>query len=100
MANEQVIDTFTAVANGTVYEYRKTKDKDILAIQLCPQTDGGAFTATVVLQTSIPTLGSWIDVPSGSYTASTTGTFVPGGDMDIRWKCTAYTSGTIRARIG
>lgn len=100
MANEQVIDTFTTAVAGTVYEYRKAKGLDILAIQLCNQIDGVAFVGTVKLQTSIPNLGSWIDVPSGSYTANTSGTFVPGGDMDIRWNCTSYTSGTIRARIG
>lgn len=90
---------FTTTGQSATYKYRKRKGHDILRYSLSAD-DGGAFTATVKLEVSEPDAGAWIDVPSGSFTAETSGTFVPGGDCDIRWNCTAYTSGNVVVTIG
>lgn len=88
-----------ATGISSTYKYRKRKGHDILRYSL-NNSDGGSFTATVKLEVSNPGTGDWIDVPDGSFTAETSGTFVPGGDCDIRWNCTSYSSGTLVATIG
>ena len=97
--NEQVRDSIGSVTTGSTYKYRKRGGHDILAYSLVG-SDGGSYSATFKLETSSPDTGLWIDVPSGSFTAETSGTFVPGGDCDIRWNCTVWVSGTIKTRIG
>jgi hypothetical protein len=82
--------------SGT-YKYRKRKGHDILRYSAFAS---GTFTATVKLEVSEPDTGVWIDVPSGEFTAETSGTFVPGNDCDLRWNCTAYTAGPIVVTIG
>lgn len=89
---------FTGTGTGATYKYRKRKGHDIIRYSLNAD-DGGSFTATVKLEVSNPDAGDWVDVPSGSFTAETSGTFVPGNDCDLRWNCTAWTSGNIIGTI-
>lgn len=103
--NEQVLETLASVAVSSTYKYRKRKGHDIIAYSVTTSdgSSGGApltFTGTFLLECSVPDSGDWITVPNGSFTAETSGTFVPGGDMDIRWNCTAYTAGAQVVRIG
>lgn len=85
--NRRVQQALTTTESSTAYKYRKRKGHDILRYSLS-KDDGGALTATVKLEVSNPDAGDWIDVPDGSFTAETSGTFVPGSDCDIRWTCT------------
>ena len=104
-ANRRVQSTLTttnatpATGISATYKYRKRKGHDILRYSLS-KDDGGALTATVKLEVSNPDAGDWIDVPDGSFTAETSGTFVPGNDCDIRWNCTAFTTGPLIVTIG
>lgn len=98
--NEPVLETLAAVAVSSTYKYRKRKGHDILAYSVTTSTGGGTFTGTYKLERAEPGSTSWIDVPSGSFTAETSGTFVPGGNCDLRWNCTAYTAGDQVVRIG
>lgn len=103
--NEQVLQTLASVTTSATYKYRKRKGHDILAYSVTTSdgTAGGApstFTGTYKLEQSVPDSGDWIDVPNGSFTAESSGTFVPGGSMDLRWNCTAYTAGSQVVRIG
>lgn len=97
-ANRRVQHTFDATESSAAYKYRKRKGHDIIRYSAAT-ADGSAFTATVKLEVSDPDAGAWVDVPSGSFTAETSGTFVPGNDCDIRWNCTAYTSGPVIVTI-
>ena len=90
---------FTGTGQSSTYKYRKRKGHDILRYSMSA-SDGGALVGTCKLEVSNPGAGDWIDVPDGSFTAETSGTFVPGNDCDIRWNCTAYTSGNIIVTIG
>lgn len=54
----------------------------------------GTWVGTIKLQTSDPDQNVWVDEPTGSYTASIAQVFEPGGDCDIRWVFSSYTSGT------
>jgi len=97
--NRQVRSSLTttnatpATGISAVYKYRKRKGHDILRYSVAASTDGGTLTGTVKLEVSYPGAGVWIDVPSGSFTAETSGTYVPAGDCDLRWNCTAFTTG-------
>jgi hypothetical protein len=93
--NRRVRDSLTSATTGTTYKYRVRKGHDVLRYSLQASTDGGALTATCKLEVSDPGAAVWVDVPSGSFTAETSGTFVPGKDCDIRWNVTAYTAGTL-----
>lgn len=97
--NEQVRKAFTTTEQSATYKYRKRKDHDILRYSLYA-ADGGAITGVYVLEISEPDKGVWITVPDGTFTnTETSGTFVPGGNCDLRWNCT--TAGTdITASIG
>lgn len=62
---------------------------------------GGAWSGTITLQTSDPDQNAWVNEVDGDFTADTAYVFEPGGDCDIRWKFTTYTSGTaIGAIVG
>lgn len=97
--NSEVRSILNAVENSATYEYRKRKDNDILGFQLWEDA-GGTITATVNLQVSYPGANVWTTVTDGTFTGATSGTFVPGKDMDIRWNCSAWAAGTIHAVIG
>lgn len=96
--NEQVNQTLTAVGSSTVYKYRKRKGHDIIRYSI-KAAGGGAFTTESKLEVSDPDAGDWVDVPDAAFTAETSGTFVPGGDCDIRWTITADNGDAI-VRIG
>lgn len=55
---------------------------------------GTAWAGTMALQVSDPDQNSWVTVTSGSFTANVVFPYTPYGDCDLRWCCTAYTSGT------
>lgn len=97
--NEQVTMAFTTTEQSATYKYRKRKGHDILRYSLYA-ADGGAITGVYVLEVSRPDAAIWITVPDGTFTdTETSGTFVPGGNCDLRWNCT--TAGTdITATIG
>lgn len=91
VANTTVRGPMTA-ANAVVgpYRYRRASTPhSTVRVMLY-----GTFVGTFKLQTSDPDQGVWVDEPTGSYTAATAQVFEPGGDCDIRWVCSAYTSGT------
>jgi hypothetical protein len=94
--NEQVLQPLVSATTSAIYKYRKRKGHDILTYSLYSDAVNGTYK----LETATPGGSIWIDVPSGSFTAETSGTFVPGQNMDIRWNCTAYTSGSTVVRIG
>ena len=99
--NEQVIQTLATInTQSATYKYRKRKGHDILAYSVTTSDGTSTFTGTYKLESSIPGSGIWSDVPNGSFTAETSGTFVPGQNMDIRWHCTAYTTGSQVVRLG
>lgn len=97
--NEQVTTAFTTTEQSATYKYRKRKGHDILRYSLYA-ADGGAITGVYALEVSRPDAAIWITAPDGTFTnTETSGTFVPGGNCDIRWNCT--TAGTdITATIG
>lgn len=97
--NRRVRKAFTTTEQSDTYKYRKRKGHDIIRYSLFA-ADGGAITGVYVLEVSEPGTGIWITVPDGTFTnTETSGTFVPGGDCDLRWNCT--TAGTdITATIG
>lgn len=97
--NEQVTKAFTTTEQSATYKYRKRKGHDILRYSLY-SADGGAITGVYVLEVSRPDAAIWITAPDGTFTdTETSGTFVPGGNCDLRWNCT--TAGTdITATIG
>ncbi len=97
--NEQVTKAFTTTEQSATYKYRKRKGHDILRYSLYA-ADGGAITGVYVLEVSRPDAAIWVSVPDGTFTnGETSGTFVPGGNCDLRWNCT--TAGTdITATIG
>lgn len=97
--NEQVTTAFTTTEQSATYKYRKRKGHDILRYSLYA-ADGGAITGVYTLEVSRPDAAIWITAPDGTFTnTETSGTFVPGGNCDIRWNCT--TAGTdITATIG
>ena len=91
--NEQVLQALTTVETSAVYKYRKRKGHDIVKYTLTAGTmagsGGGALTGVYSLETSVPGMDSWNTVTSGTFTnTETSGTFVPGGNIDIRWNCT------------
>lgn len=103
--NEQVLQLLTssnatpATGISATYKYRRRKGHDILTYSVA-EVDGGAFTSTVSLECATPGTNDWVTVANGTATnAETSGTFVPGGNLDLRWNCTAYTD-TVRVRIG
>lgn len=92
--NEQVAQALTttnatpATGISATYKYRKRKGHDILRYSLYA-ADGGAITGVYVLEVSRPDAAIWITAPDGTFTnTETSGTFVPGGNCDIRWNCT------------
>ena len=105
--NEQVLQNITSATTSATYKYRKRKGHDIIAYSIVAgsltdglASGGGAITGTYVLESAVPGTSAWITVPDGTFTdTETSGTFVPGGDMDLRWNCTAYTTATV-VRIG
>lgn len=98
-ANEQVIQLLTTTESSVTYKYRKRKGHDILVYSLVA-ADGGAISGTYVLEATIPGGNAWATVADGTFTNTEAhGTFVPGGNIDIRWTCTV--AGTdVTARIG
>jgi len=54
---------------------------------------GGTFVGTVIPQVNIN--GSWVDIPSKSYTDVTVEMFEFAVGVGFRLRCSAYTSGTI-----
>lgn len=97
--NEQVLQTLSSATTSNTYKYRKRKGHDILTYSVA-EVGGGAFTSTVVLECATPDTSDWVTVANGTVTnAEASGTFVPGGDLDIRWNCTSYTD-PVRVRIG
>jgi hypothetical protein len=98
-ANEQVLETLSSATQSATYKYRKRKGHDILTYSAC-EVGGGAFTSTIALECATPGTTDWVTVTDGTLTNTEgSGTFVPGGDLDIRWNCTAYTD-PVRVRIG
>lgn len=97
--NKEVHSIINAVENSATYKYRKRKDNEVLGFQIYEDA-GGTITATLNLQVSYPDANVWTTVTDGTFTAATSGTFVPGKDLDIRWNCSAWTTGTIHAVIG
>lgn len=102
-ANEQVLQALTTATQSATYKYRKRKGHDIVGYSLTAGTmagsGGGSITGTYVLEASPPDMNSWITVTDGTFTnTEASGTFVPGGDMDIRWNCTV--ADTVVVRIG
>lgn len=108
-ANEQVLQilpqTEDPVASAT-YKYRKRKNHDVLAYSIVdgalPSTGSGgsAVSGTYKLQAASPGSTDWIDVADGTFTdTAASGTFVPGGDMDIRWYGATGTTQVV-VRIG
>lgn len=98
-ANEQVLETLSSATQSATYKYRKRKGHDILTFSVA-EVGGGAFTSTLVLESATPGTSDWVTVTDGTFTNTEgSGTFVPGGDLDIRWNCTAYTD-PVRVRIG
>lgn len=97
--NEQVTKAFTTTEQSATYKYRKRNGHDILRYSLYA-ADGGAITGVYVLEVSRPDAAIWITATDGTFTnTEASGTFVPGGDCDLRWNCT--TAGTdITATIG
>lgn len=98
--NEPVLQTLASVTTSATYKYRKRKGHDIIPYSVTTSDGASTFTGTYKLEVSVPDAGDWIDVPNGSFTAETSGTFVPGGNCDLRWNCTAYTTGSQVVRIG
>jgi hypothetical protein len=98
--NEQVLQTLASVTTSATYKYRKRKGHDIIAYSVTTSDGTSTFTGTYKLESSVPGSGVWADVPNGAFTAETSGTFVPGGNMDVRWNCTAYTTGSQIVRLG
>lgn len=102
--NKEVHSIINDVENSATYKYRKHQyrqkhDNDVLGFQIYEDA-GGTITATLNLQVSYPDANVWTTVPDGTFTAATSGTFVPGKDLDIRWNCSVYSAGTIHAVIG
>lgn len=97
--NRQVRKSFTTTEQSDTYKYRKRKGHDIIRYSLYA-SGGGAITGVYVLEASEPGANTWITVPDGTFTdTETSGTFVPAGNVDLRWNCT--TAGTdITATIG
>ena len=98
--NEPVLQTLASVTTSATYKYRRRKGHDIIPYSVTTNTGSATFTGTFKLEVSVPDSGDWIDVPNGSFTAESSGTFVPGGNCDLRWNCTAYTAGDQVVRIG
>lgn len=99
--NEPVLQTLAVInTQSATYKYRKRKGHDIIPYSVTTSDGASTFTGTYKLEVSVPDAGDWIDVPNGSFTAETSGTFVPGGNCDLRWNCTAYTAGSQVVRIG
>lgn len=99
--NEQVLQTLAVQdTQSATYKYRRRKGHDIIPYSVTTSTGSATFTGTFKLEVSTPGSGVWIDVPNGSFTAESSGTFVPGGNCDLRWNCTAYTAGSQVVRIG
>lgn len=108
-ANEQVLEIMEPSDGTTVsttYKYRKRGNHDVLAYTVVQGTlpsdgtGGGAITGTIVLEATYPDGQDWVAVANGTFTDSeASGTFVPGGDMDIRWS-SADIGTTVVVRIG
>lgn len=99
--NEPVLQTLAVInTQSATYKYRKRKGHDIIAYSVSTSDGSSTFTGTFKLERAEPGSSAWIDVPNGSFTAETSGTFVPGGNCDLRWNCTAYTAGDQVVRIG
>jgi len=108
--NEQVLQALTtdnstpATGISATYKFRPRKGHDILTYSIHAGTTagggGGAITGVYVLEASVPDMAAWITIPDGTFTdTETSGTFVPGKAMDLRWNCT--TGGTdVVVRIG
>lgn len=102
--NEQVLQALTTATQSATYKYRKRKGHDILTYSVVAGTmagsGGGALTGVYVLESSPPDQASWITVTDGTFTnTEASGTFVPGGDMDLRWNCTTADTDVV-VRIG
>ena len=69
-------------------------------VQVAAETAGTGADNIGVALTPAGTGAISAHVPDGSFTAETSGTFVPGNDCDIRWNCTAFTTGPLVVTIG
>lgn len=83
-----------ASSNSTVGPYRfRRASTSYGTVRVSVYTPtGGAWVGTITLQSSDPDQNVWVD--EDMWTADGAQTFTPGGDCDIRWKFTTYTSGT------
>ena len=108
-ANEQVLQTLPQTEDPVIsatYKYRKRGNHDVLAYSLVEGTlpstgtGGGSVSGTYKLQAASPDSLDWVDVADGTFTdTAASGTFVPGGDMDIRWYGASGTTAVV-VRIG
>ena len=98
--NEPVLQTLASVTTSATYKYRKRKGHDIIAYSVSTNTGSATFTGTFKLERAEPGSSAWIDVPNGSFTAESSGTFIPGGNCYLRWNCSSYTAGDQVVRIG
>ena len=108
-ANEQVVEVLLPTEGevvSTTYKYRKRGNHDVLAYSLIQGTlpsdgnGGGAISGTYILQAASPDSDDWQAVADGTFVdTSASGTFVPGGDMDIRWYNNAGSTNVV-VRIG
>jgi len=97
--NNQTVRGALASLNSTVgpYRFRRASTSyGTLRVSVYTPT-GGAWAGTITLQSSDPDQNVWVS--EEAWTADGVKTYTPGGDCDIRWKFTAYTSGTAIASI-
>lgn len=108
--NTQVLQALTtsnatpATGISETYKFRPRKGHDILTYSIHAGTmaggGGGSISGTYVLEASVPDMAAWITVPDGTITdTETSGTFVPGKALDLRWNCTVAGDDVV-VRIG
>ena len=92
--NNQTVRGAMASANATVGPFRFRRASTAYGtVRVSVYTPmGGAWVGTITLQSSDPDQNVW--VTEDQWTADGAKTFTPGGDCDLRWKFTTYTSGT------
>ena len=92
--NNQTVRGALTAADSTVGPYRFRRASTAygtIRVSVYPPT-GGAWAGVITLQSSDPDQNVWVD--EDEWIASGAKTFTPGGDCDLRWKFTTYTSGT------
>jgi len=92
--NNQTVRGALTAADSTVgpYRFRRASTSyGTIRISLYTPT-GGAWAGTITLQSSDPDQNVWVN--EDEWIADGAKTYTPGGDCDLRWKFTTYTSGT------